>query len=245
MAEATPLLHLSIQEKRFAGAPVLAGLSLSVAAGELVALVGPSGCGKSTALMLAAGLDGDFQGERRLAPGFHPVVHFQEPSLLPWRSLTANVDLALPAAQRNKGLARHWLAQVELPSESHGQYPSQVSLGMQRRAALARTLATGSDLLLLDEPLVSLDAPLASRLRALLLLQMRERPGLGILLVTHDLEEAAFLADRILVLGGNPAGAVRELRPTGERGRRPQDRISQIIGQINLAQGLAPTLIDQ
>ncbi len=245
MADGTPLLRLLIKEKRFAGVPVLAGLVLSVAAGELVALVGPSGCGKSTVLMLAAGLDGDFTGERHLAPHLHPAVHFQEPSLLPWRSLAANVDMALPAPQRNKGHAGRWLGRVELPVQSHGQFPTQVSLGMQRRAALARTLAMGSDLLLLDEPLVSLDTPLAERLRALLLQQMQERPSLGTLLVTHDLAEAVQLADRILVLGNRPAGVIQELRPAGKRGERSPQQISMAVRQLYTAEPSQSSIIDQ
>ncbi|MBP7338292.1 ATP-binding cassette domain-containing protein [Niveispirillum sp.] len=226
------LLRLAIGEKRFNGAPILAGLSVTVAAGEVVALVGPSGCGKSTALMLAAGLDRDFTGERHLAPGARLVVQFQEPCLLPWRCLTDNIDLALPPARRGGDTARRWLEAVELPAAAQAQFPAEVSLGMQRRAALARALAADGDLLLLDEPLVSLDAGLAGRLRALLLRRMAERPGLGLLIVTHDLMEAAQMADRILLLGGHPSRLVGEVRPDGQRGQRGPAQQSDILSRI-------------
>lgn len=226
------LLRLGVREKRFKGAPILSGLSLRVAEGEVVALVGPSGCGKSTALMLAAGLDRDFSGNRDLAPGARMVVQFQEPCLLPWRSLRDNVDLALPAARRGGDTARRWLDAVELPTAAQAQFPPEVSLGMQRRAALARALAADGDLLLLDEPLVSLDGGLAARLRGLLLTRMAERRGLGLLIVTHDLTEAAQMADRILLLGGNPAGLIGEVRPGGTRGERGQAQRTDILSRI-------------
>lgn len=226
------LLRLTVREKWFNGEPVLADLSLSVAAGEVVALVGPSGHGKSTALMLAAGLDPDFAGDRHLADGARPVVQFQEPCLLPWRSLLDNVDLALPPARRGDGTARRWLESVELPPACHGRFPAEVSLGMQRRAALARALAADGDLLLLDEPLVSLDADLSARLRTLLLRRMVERRGLSILMVTHDLEEAAQMADRILLLDGYPAGLAGEVRPDGDRGQRDPRRIAATIARM-------------
>lgn len=236
MDEARTLLHLKVREKRFAGIPVLAGLDLTVAVGELVALVGPSGCGKSTGLMLAAGLDRDFDGTRMLADGTTAIPHFQEPCLLPWRSLTANVDMALPAAARGRGTARRWLDAVELLPDSHRQFPGEVSLGMQRRAALARTLAADGGLLLLDEPLVSVDAALAERLRLVLLRRMVERQGLGVLLVTHDLEEAARMADRILVLAGRPARILADIRPDGQRGQRHAGQVQDTIRHIHAAQ---------
>ncbi len=233
---AEPLLRLTVGEKRFAGTPVLAGLDLDITQGEVLALVGPSGCGKSTALMLAAGLDRDFVGTAAPTPGLRIVPHFQEPSLLPWRSLSDNVDMALPPAERGRGQARRWLDAVELPRDSHGQFPSQVSLGMQRRAALARTLAADGDLLLLDEPLVSLDAALADRLRVLLLRRMVERQGLAMLLVTHDLAEAAMMADRILVLTGHPARVVARIHPPGPRGQRHGEQVGATIRHIQAAQ---------
>lgn len=233
---AEPLLRLTVGEKRFAGKLVLAGLDLEIAPGEILALVGPSGCGKSTSLMLANGLDEDFVGTRVPAPGLRIVPHFQEPALLPWRSLSGNVDMALPAAERGRGQARRWLDAVELPRDSHGQFPSQVSLGMQRRAALARTLAADGDLLLLDEPLVSLDAALADRLRILLLRRMVERHGLAMLLVTHDLTEAAMMADRIMILSGHPARMVACIHPPGPRGQRHGEQVAATIRHIQTAQ---------
>lgn len=230
---AETLLHLEIAEKRFADAPVLAGLTLTVAAGEVVALVGPSGCGKSTALMIAAGLDQDFQGSRVTAPDLTVAVQFQEPCLLPWRDLTTNVLLALPPAHRQVPVAADWLQQVGLPAASQDKFPAEVSLGMQRRAALARMLAAGGNLLLLDEPLVSLDVALAERLRALLLDWLARHPGAGMLLVTHDLEEAVQMADRVLLLDGQPARVLGECRPGGERGARTGAQLTTALDHIH------------
>jgi NitT/TauT family transport system ATP-binding protein len=196
-------LDVQVAEKRFGAHAVLGAIGFAVAAGEIVALAGPSGCGKSTLLRLIAGLDRAFSG--RIAAPARVAMVFQEPRLLPWRGARANLLLAgaepavADAMLRELGLA----AAAEVPA-------ARLSLGMARRVALARALAVAPDLLLLDEPFVSLDAAGAERARALLLATWRARPC-AVLLVTHDLTEAASLADRILVLAGGPARLAQEI----------------------------------
>lgn len=193
-------LDLSIPGFAWHGAPVLGPIAFQVAAGETVAILGPSGVGKSTLLRLAAGLS--------MAPGgavtrpARIAMAFQDPVLLPWRSAADNVAIA---ARVDPGPA---LKEVGLADKAD-MFPGQLSVGQQRRLALARALAAAPDLLLLDEPFVSLDEALAAEMTALTadLLARRRAAGRGIaaLLVTHSAEEAAALAARALVLGGAPA----------------------------------------
>lgn len=203
---------------------VLRDVSVSVEPGEIVALLGPSGCGKSTLLRLVAGLDGPTTGEV-LVDG-HVVdgvdercaVVFQEPRLLPWRSIAANVRLG--ARGRTDGdEILEWLDLVGLSGfERH--LPKQVSGGMAQRAALARALIGHPGVLLLDEPFAALDALTRLRMQDLLA-EVAERTGATVLLVTHDVDEALHLADRIVVLGHRGEGIVTELAVPGAR---PRDR---------------------
>ncbi|HYE50027.1 MAG TPA: ATP-binding cassette domain-containing protein [Azospirillaceae bacterium] len=229
-AGASPVLTLEIAEKRFASATgevvAIRGLSFQVGAGESVALFGPSGCGKTTTLNIVAGLDTRFEGRLHF-PGAPdgPALGcvFQEPRLLPWRTLEQNVELALPPARRGAGTGAAWLERMGL-AEAAGRYPDAVSVGMQRRAALARAFAVEPELLLLDEPFVSLDAALAARLRRLLASMLAERPC-AVLLVTHDLREAIELADRILFLSPSPARVVAEVAVPGRRSERTEGQV--------------------
>lgn len=202
----TPLLRVDVAHKAFAGRDVIAGIRFELARGEIVAITGPSGCGKSTLLRLTAGLDRDFTGTVASdGPPPRLAMAFQEPRLLPWRSVRDNLLLAdVPPAA-----ADEMLAALELASEA-GVMADRLSLGMARRVALARALAVAPDLLLLDEPFVSLDAAASARARALLL-DAWTRRHFAVLLVTHDLAEAASLADRILVLSGRPSCLAREI----------------------------------
>jgi len=235
-AGAPPLLRLEIAAKRFPtpdgpAVEVIRDLCLEVRAGEVVALTGPSGCGKTTTLTIAAGLDSGFTGRRtlRARPGGRtPVLAsmFQEPRLLPWRTLRQNVELVLPRGTRDSGLGELWLERMGLAEAAH-RFPGQVSLGMQRRAALARAMATGPDLLLLDEPLVSLDEPTALRLRRLLLATLEET-GCAALLVTHDLREAIALADRLLLLTPGPCRLSADIPVPGHRGGRTEQDVERI-----------------
>jgi len=180
---------------------VLGGLTFSLRSGEVAALVGPSGCGKTTLLRIVAGLDRDFDGNVAF-PAHGPLAMvFQEPRLLPWRTVEQNVRLAAPEAT-DGGLDALFQTLGLMAHRDH--YPGELSLGLARRVALARAFAVEPDLLLLDEPFVSLDDALAARLREELAELVNRRP-ITTLLVTHNVEEAVGLADRLLLLSASPA----------------------------------------
>jgi NitT/TauT family transport system ATP-binding protein len=189
-------LTLRIEAKSHGGVPVLGRIALALREGETVALTGPSGCGKTTLLRIAAGLDRDFLGtcarQGRLA------VVFQEPRLLPWRSVRDNVLLA--QAEPDPGFADALLETLDLAACA-GAFPPALSLGMARRVAIVRALATRPEVLLLDEPFASLDSAMARRVQALL----RASGRVATLLVTHDAGDAEALAHRVVTLGGRPA----------------------------------------
>jgi NitT/TauT family transport system ATP-binding protein len=186
---------------------VLGEMTFAVASGEVVALVGPSGCGKTTLLRIIVGLDRDFDGSVKLPAHGRLGMVFQEPRLLPWRTVEQNVRLAAPrvseaaltALLTTLGLAGH-----------RRHYPGELSLGLARRVALARAFAIEPDLLVLDEPFVSLDAALAERLRAELIELVSRRPTTT-LLVTHSIEEALGLADRVFLLSASPARVIAQV----------------------------------
>jgi ABC-type nitrate/sulfonate/bicarbonate transport system ATPase subunit len=201
------------------GVAVLEGLDLRVGAGEFVALVGPSGCGKSTLLSVLAGLAepdaGDVLIDGREAPGRlgHLTLMPQSDALMPWRTVLDNVRvgplLGGSSTEDATGAARRTLARFGLGGfEDH--YPHALSGGMRQRAALARTMLGGARMWLLDEPFGALDALTRADLRGVLAeTWMRDRPTT--LLVTHDLDEAVLLADRVLVCGSRPARVVGEI----------------------------------
>lgn len=180
------------------GAALLGPLALSVAPGETVALTGPSGIGKTTLLRIIAGLHRGWRGRLDL-PGRLAMV-FQEPVLLPWRDAVQNITLTTGCTA---AAARAALAAVDLADRA-GHFPGQLSLGQQRRLALARAFAGQPDVLLLDEPFVSLDPALAEEMMALFERLRAARP-LATVIVTHAPAEAARLATRILRLDGRPA----------------------------------------
>lgn len=191
-------MRLDLQGKSFGGRPILGPLRLSIAPGERVALLGPSGIGKSTLLRIVAGLDRDFSGQRD-APERLAVV-FQEPTLLPWRDALANLTIPTGA---DPAAARRLLAEVGLDGRDHA-FPRQLSLGQQRRLALARAFAARPGLLLMDEPFASLDADTQGRMLDLTA-RLLDASGAALLLVTHDPAEAARLNARPLRLAGQPA----------------------------------------
>jgi ABC-type nitrate/sulfonate/bicarbonate transport system ATPase subunit len=207
---------------------VLGELSIAVANGEVAAIVGPSGCGKTTLLRIIVGLDRDFDGTVALPAHGRIGIVFQEPRLLPWRTVEENVRLAAPHASET-ALATLF-ATLGL-TEHRRHYPGELSLGQARRAALARAFAVEPELLVLDEPFVSLDADLAARLRAELAELVGRRP-VTTLLVTHNIEEATGLADRVFLLSASPAGVLAELPIEHPRGMRTVDQLATIRDQI-------------
>lgn len=203
---------------------VLRDVSMAVEPGEIVALLGPSGCGKSTLLRLVAGLDQPSAGEVRVdghvVSGIDPrcAVVFQEPRLFPWRTVASNVRVGA-RDRSNSDEVQHWLDLVGLTGfERH--LPKQVSGGMAQRTALARALIGHPGVLLLDEPFAALDALTRLQMQDLLV-DVASRTGATVLLVTHDVDEALYLADRVVVLGGRGDGIVDTVDVPFDR---PRDR---------------------
>lgn len=222
----TRQLDVEIREKGFAkpggGARVvLRDIAFRLNLGEFVVVFGPSGCGKTTLLNIVAGFDRDFAGSVRLTGKSTAAARigyvFQQPRLLPWRTVFENLALVLPAGADPSAVAR-LLEKVEL-AEFSGVYPSHLSVGMARRAALARAFAVQPELLLMDEPFISMDEPIAHRMRCQLLSLWQSRP-VGVLFVTHNLREAVELADRILVLTDAPGRLAAEIAVPLPRDRR-------------------------
>jgi NitT/TauT family transport system ATP-binding protein len=200
---------------------VVHDVAFRVRPGEFVAIVGPSGCGKTTLLNIVAGLDPDFTGSVRLGDLPPAAVRlgyvFQNPRLLPWRTVYENVALVLPGAADRAAILR-LLDEVGLAGAAD-VFPSRLSLGMARRASIARAFAIEPELLLMDEPFASLDEASAERLRRVLVALWRARPT-GVLFVTHDLREAVELADRILLLSDSPGRLLADVPVPLPRERR-------------------------
>ncbi len=186
-------------------------LEFNVAQHEFVCLVGPSGCGKTTLLNIIAGLDTQFDGQIVL-PGTKPAkigYVFQNPRLLPWHTVRENIELACHEGIDAR-ILDDLLETMQLTRVQHS-YPEHLSLGMSRRVAIIRAFAINPDILLMDEPFVSLDAPTARQVRQLLMQLWRQRPH-TVLFVTHDLREAIALADRIIFLSKPPMHVVRDIQ---------------------------------
>ena len=192
------MIALDLAFKRFGAVEVLGPITLTVGAGETVALTGPSGVGKSTLLRILAGLDRDWSGDLR-RPDRVAIV-FQEPTLLPWRSARDNVTLVTGAQAE---AVERLLAEVGLGGRGDA-YPGQLSLGQQRRLALARALAAEPELLLMDEPFVSLEPALVEEMLDLTRRLLDARDAASVF-VTHSEREAERLSNRILRLEGKPA----------------------------------------
>ena len=198
----------------------IADLNLTLKSGEFICLVGPSGCGKTTLLNIIADLDNDYQGKIGLSQqSSQPKIGyiFQNPRLLPWRTVRENIELVV-----DDPLSTHiidsLLELMQLTASQH-VYPERLSLGMSRRVSITRAFAVEPDLLLMDEPFVSLDAPTARQIRTLLLSLWQQRPH-TVLFVTHDLREAITLADRLIFLSDSPMSVISEISvpiPRAER----------------------------
>ena len=203
------LIELEGVVKQFPGdtEPVLAGISLEVGRGELVALIGPSGCGKSTVLNILAGLIRVTSGTLRINDRDARVSYvFQRPRLLPWRKVRRNVEFSLEQADVT-GAARRRAAEAAIERVNltghEDKYPHQLSGGMQQRVALARGLAIEPSVLLLDEPFGALDTQTRALMQELLL-AVWEAERKTVLFVTHDIDEAVFMANRVLVMTARP-----------------------------------------
>jgi ABC-type nitrate/sulfonate/bicarbonate transport system ATPase subunit len=244
MRNAGAAVDLTVKSKVYRGnssAPVevLRDLHVSIAPGEFVALMGPSGCGKSTTLRVLTGLDQDFDGELMLDSDAIGMV-FQEPRLLPWRTVIENI--ALVSRNHATGFLDRILNECGL-ADLAGRFPGELSLGQQRRTALARALAVDPALLVLDEAFVSLDDRAAEKLRAVLHTAM-ERRRMTVVMVTHDLREALSLAGRLILLSARPARVIedisldlpRQARDDGwirERRAEFAPRIARTLDQID------------
>lgn len=240
-------LNVAIKNKHYANSQqaVLAQLDFRVKSGEFVAIIGPSGCGKSTLLNMISGLESCTgqhisYNQSAYSEGIasnqseHQLGYiFQQPRLMPWLTVRENIELVLQPTQYHKvdGL----LEQVGLADQ--GEYfSSQLSGGMQRRVSIARAFAVNPQLLLLDEPFNSLDAPTATRLRQLLIDLCAQR-GTTVVFVTHDLQEAIYLADRIIFMSDSPSTIIHESfvdlpRPRVESGVSELEWQAQLMTQF-------------
>ncbi|MGH7033105.1 MAG: ABC transporter ATP-binding protein [Stellaceae bacterium] len=210
----------------------LDNVNFEIGDGEFVTIVGPSGCGKSTLLMLIAALlrpsAGSIRlnGREALSPGWDRALVFQDFALLPWRTVLKNVELGLElkglAPQARQEIARRHLAMVGLRAfERH--FPHQLSGGMRQRVGIARALSVEPEILLMDEPFGALDAQIRQVMGSELL-RIWERDRKTILFVTHDIDEAIYLADRVIVMSASPGRVVREIAVALERPRRLEIR---------------------
>jgi ABC-type nitrate/sulfonate/bicarbonate transport system ATPase subunit len=220
------VLDVEVKAKDFAGPDglpraVLRDVAFRLGPGAFVAVLGPSGCGKTTLLNLVAGLDTAFSGSLHVADappdGMRIGYVFQQPRLLPWRTVFENIALALPH-EADAGSIMALLGEVGL-AEQRDVYPHRLSVGMARRAAIVRAFAIRPELLLMDEPFVSLDEATAERLREILLGLWRSHPT-TVLFVTHDLHEAIVLADRILILSAAPGRLLADVAVELPRAQR-------------------------
>jgi NitT/TauT family transport system ATP-binding protein len=231
------MLEINITSKSFGAAngasiDVIKDMHFTVPDNAFTCIIGPSGCGKTTTLKIMLGIEQDYVGSVDLA-GLRVSPVFQEPRLLPWRTVRQNVELCLPETLRHSDLTDLY-ASLGL-TELLEFYPSELSLGLARRVALARAFATVPDLLILDEPFVSLDNDTAVRLRQLLLSVWLARPTTAFM-VTHNIREAAQLADYILILCDRPTRVIGEVAIDQPREERDERCLDDLVKRIEAAQ---------
>ena len=195
---------------------------LFIPKGEFCSIIGPSGCGKTTLLNLISGLDNSLNGainfgKNKSINSIKLAYMFQTPRLLPWLNVIENVEVVLSNEQKKMSISKDILSMMGL-EKFFKYYPNKLSGGMQRRVALARSFATEPELLILDEPFISLDEPIADMLREMLIKLWTKQPT-TIIFVTHDLNEAIYLSDRIVFLSKAPAKVIKEVNINFSRPR--------------------------
>ncbi|MGJ5207707.1 ABC transporter ATP-binding protein [Bradyrhizobium sp. HKCCYLR20261] len=226
-------LEVDIRSKSYTSAngkrqEVISGIAFTLQRGEVGVVVGPSGCGKSTMMRILAGLDSDYQGQVTRPDGARLAMVFQEPRLLPWRSVEENVRLAAPEVADDRLAAIFGVLELE-GHRSH--FPGELSLGLARRVALARAFAVEPDFLILDEPLASLDDALAARLREEIATLVASRPMIT-LLVTHSMDDAVRLGDRIFLLSPRPARLLHTMPIAVPRAQRTEATVAAIKAEL-------------
>jgi ABC-type nitrate/sulfonate/bicarbonate transport system ATPase subunit len=232
-AGATSQFDIRIADKTHIGAdgtriPAIRDLVLEVQPQSMTVLMGPSGCGKTTLLRIVAGLDNRFIGEVRVPENARIGIMFQEPRLLPWRTVEQNIEIV---AETISSAELERLASAVGIADMLPRYPQELSLGLARRVALARAFAPRPDLLLLDEPFVSLDERTADRLRRLLLDVWSARPTTA-LLVTHNPREAILLADQLVLLAPRPTQVVAMVPIAIPQAKRDAAMVEEIYADL-------------
>ncbi|MCP4764859.1 MAG: ABC transporter ATP-binding protein [Gammaproteobacteria bacterium] len=210
---------------------VLNDIRFDVNSGQFYCIVGPSGCGKTSLLNIISGLDDDFEGSVVIdgetpSAGPPPGYMFQSSRLMPWLSVRENVELVLDGTG-SRSKVDELLREIGL-EDFVDAYPQQLSGGMRRRVALARAIINEPSMLLLDEPFLSLDTPVANRLRRLLI-EVCERRSSTVLFVTHDLREALYLADRVLFISRRPGEIVLDYMIDIPRPRIPEGEAIEML----------------
>lgn len=227
-------LALRDVSRTFNGVTAVQNVNIEVRPGEIIGLLGTSGCGKSTLLRAISGLDPDYDGVIEINGTVTKDIHdttgfiFQEPRLLPWLNVLDNVTFGLAGSRRDKeNKAIEYLESVGLRGKEK-LYPRELSGGMAQRVAIARALVTSPEILLLDEPFSALDAFTKMQLQDLLL-DVWQKYQATIILVTHDIDEATYLCDRIFILRGQPGEVEKEIQINQ---KRPRDRGNEELAHL-------------
>ena len=235
-------ITINIEKKEFINSTqknnhkAIENLHLKIFKGQFCSIIGPSGCGKTTLLNLISGLDRIYDGhitfgKNQTIENLKKAYMFQTPRLLPWLNVLQNVEVVLNSEQKKKSNSKKFLSIMGL-EKFLNFYPNKLSGGMQRRVALARSFATNPEFLILDEPFTSLDEPVANLLREMLLSLWTKQPT-TIIFVTHDINEAIYLSDKIVFLSKPPARVIKEIDINTPRPRKVNDvKIQKIKNKI-------------
>tara|TARA_Y100000310_G_scaffold46480_1_gene43182 strand:- start:193 stop:933 length:741 start_codon:yes stop_codon:yes gene_type:complete len=225
-------ININLEEKRYFDEPkvhALEKVKLKINPGEFVCILGPNGCGKSTLLKLILGIDGEYDGKINIGnkevvePSRNCRIVFQEPRLLPWLSVENNIQFGIISNKTNYKENISQLLKLLHLEKFRNSFPNQLSGGMAQKVGIARALVNAPDVLLLDEPFAALDALTKIKIQEELSGLMKKEKT-TVLMVTHDFEEATFLADRIIVFSKSPGKIIKEFKvniPT------PRDRTSK------------------